>query len=89
MGQRTGRPRKDRDSGSLWISYLGNISQVAQTIKNLPAKCETWVRSLGQEDPLEKRMASIRVWRIRQTEDPDEPQSMGCKESDTTERLTH
>ena len=34
------------------------ISLVAQLVKNLPAMQETWVRSLGQEDPLEKGMAS-------------------------------
>ena len=40
---------------------------VAQMVKNLPAMQETWVRSLGQEDPLEKGMAihsSILAWRI-------------------------
>jgi len=40
---------------------------VAQAVNNLPAKQETWVRSLGQEDPLEKEMAthsSILAWRI-------------------------
>ena len=40
---------------------------VAQTLKNLPAMCETWVQYLGQEDPLEKGMAthsSILAWRI-------------------------
>ena len=42
-------------------------SQVAQLVKNLPAMQETWVRSLGCEDPLEKRKAthsSILAWRI-------------------------
>ena len=42
-------------------------SLVAQMVKNLPAMQEIWVRSLGQEDPLEKGMAthsSILVWRI-------------------------
>ena len=34
------------------------IFPVAQTVKNLPAMQETWVRSLGQEDPLEKEMAT-------------------------------
>ena len=34
-------------------------SLVAQTVKNLPAMLEPWVRSLGQEDPLEKGMASV------------------------------
>ena len=47
---------------------------------------ETWVRSLGEEDPLEKEMAphsSILAWRIPWTEEPG-----GVAESDTTERLT-
>ena len=42
-------------------------------IKNLPAKPETWVPSLGQEDPLEKEMAShssTLAWRIPWTEEP-------------------
>ena len=42
-------------------------SLVAQMVKNLPAKRETWVQSLGWEDPLEKGMAthsSILTWRI-------------------------
>ena len=46
---------------------------------------------LGQEDPLEKRMAthsSILAWRIPQTEESGGQQSMGHKESDTTEQLT-
>ena len=43
------------------------IFPVAQTVKNLPAVQETWVQSLGWEDPLEKGMAihsSILAWRI-------------------------
>ena len=46
---------------------LLTASLVIQTVKNLPAMQETWVRSLGQEDPLEKGMAthsSILAWRI-------------------------
>jgi len=46
---------------------------VAQAEKNLPAVWETWVQSLGQEDPLEKGMAtcsSILAWRIPWTEEP-------------------
>ena len=57
-------------------------------VKNLPAMQETQVRSLGQEDPLEKGMAthfSILAWRISWTEEPGGLQSMGHKESDTTE----
>ena len=48
-------------------------SLVAQMIKNLPAIQETWVQSLGQEDPQEKEMAihsNILAWRIPWTEDP-------------------
>ena len=51
---------------------------------------ETWVRSLGREDPLEKEMAthsSILAWRIPWTEELDGLQSTGHKELDTTERL--
>ena len=45
---------------------------------------ETWVQSLGQEDPLEEEMASSLVWRIPWTEEPGGLQSMGHKESDAT-----
>ena len=57
-------------------------------VKNLPAMWETTVQFLGQEDPLEKRMAthsSILAWRIPLTEKPSRLQSMGHKESDVTE----
>ena len=53
---------------------------IAQSVKNLPTMKETWVRSLGQEDPLEKEMAthsSILTWRIPWTEEPDRLQSIG------------
>ena len=55
---------------------------MAQTVKNLPAMQETWVPSLGLEDPLEKGMAthsSILVWRIPGTEEPGRVQSMGSE----------
>ena len=58
-------------------------SLVPQMVKNPPAKWETWVQSLGWEDPLEKEMAthsSILAWRI-----PWTVQSWGGKESDATE----
>ena len=48
---------------------------------------ETWVQSLGQEDPLEKEMAthsSILAWRIPWTEEPRGIQFMGLQESDPT-----
>ena len=63
---------------------------MTQTVKNLPVMQETRVLSLGQEDPLEKRMAihsSIPVWRIPWTEEPGGLQFMGRKESDMTKRL--
>ena len=60
-------------------------SLVAQTVKNLPAMQETQVWSLGQEDPLEKEMAtysSILAWEIPWTEEPGRGCSpWGCKES--------
>ena len=57
-------------------------------VKNPPAMLETWVQSLGWDDPLEKGMAthsSILSWRIPWTEEPGGLQSMGHKESDMTE----
>ena len=51
-------------------------------VKNLPAMQETQVQSLGQEDPLEKGMAthsSILAWRTPWTEEPDGLQSMGSQ----------
>jgi len=57
------------------------LSLVAQMVKNSPAMWETWVPSLGQEDPLEEGMAahsSILAWRIPQTEEPG-LQSMGSQ----------
>ena len=60
---------------------------MAQMIKNLPVVQETWVRSLGREDPLEKEMAtrsSILGWRIPWTEEPGGLQSMGLQELGTT-----
>ena len=55
---------------------------VAQMVKNLPTMQETTVQSLGQEDPLEKGMAthfSILAWRMPRTEEPGELQSMGSQ----------
>ena len=72
--------------GNYWTSL------VAQTVKNMPAMQETRVQSLGQEDPLEKGMAthsSILAWRIPWTREPGRLQSMELQKSDTTEQLTH
>ena len=55
-------------------------SLVAQTLKRLPTMRETWVRSLGREDPLEKEMAthsSTLAWKIPWTKEPGRLQSMG------------
>ena len=60
-------------------------------VKNLPAMRESHVGPLGQEDPLEKGMAthsSIFAWRIPWTEEPGGLQSMGSQELDTAEGLT-
>ena len=73
------------------IKYLG-ASLGSQSVKNPPAMQETWVHSLGQEDPLEEEMAihtSILAWEIPWTEGPDGLLSMGSQESDTTYQLNH
>ena len=65
----------------MWASLM------AQLVKNLPTMQETWVQILGQEDPLEKEMAthsSILIWRIPWAEEPSRLQSMGSQESDMT-----
>ena len=57
-------------------------SVVAEMIKNPPATGETWIRSLGWEDPLEDSIAthsSILAWRIQWTEEPGGLQSMGSQ----------
>ena len=63
------------------ISKCEQVSLVAQMVKHLPAMQETWVRSLGQEDPLEKEMAthSSLAWRIPWTEERGGVQSMGSQ----------
>ena len=55
---------------------------LAQTVKRLPAMWQTWVQSLGWEDPLEKEMAthsSTLAWKIPWTEEPGGLQSMGSQ----------
>ena len=55
---------------------------LVQRLKHLPAMRETWVRSLGQEDPLEEGMAthsSTLAWRTPWTEEPRGPQSTGSQ----------
>ena len=64
---------------------------MAQTVKCLSTMRETWVRSLGREDPLEKEMAihsSTIAWKIPWIEEPGRlHRPWGRKELDTTERL--
>ena len=70
--------RKDR----LPIPILSGFPWVAQRVKHLPAMQKTRVSSLGQEDPLEKEMAthsSSLAWKIPRMEEPDRLQSMGSQ----------
>ena len=62
--------------------FTKETSLVAQTVQRLSTMRETWVRSLGWEDPLEKEMAthsSILAWRIPWTGEPDGLQSTGSQ----------
>ena len=68
--------------GSIRVNLAFQDSLVAQRLKHLPAMWGTWVRSLGQEDPLEKEMAthsSIAAWRIPWMEEPGRLQSTGLQ----------
>ena len=67
-------------------------SLVAQRLKCLPPMQETWVRSLGQEDPLEKEMvthSSILAWRIPRIEKPGRLQSTGLQSQTRLSDFTH
>ena len=82
QGQEIKKRQKDCDMGDTHVKIFAKTQQwaspVTQMIKNLPA-VQTWVQSLGWEDPLEKRMAthfSILAWRISWTENPGGLQSM-------------
>ena len=69
----------------IYIYYIW-ASLVAQGLKRLPAMRETWVRSLGWEDPLEKEIAThstILAWRIPWTEEP------GGLQSTRSQRVVH
>ena len=64
----------------LFLFYWASL--VAKLAKNLPAMQETWVQSLSQGDPLEKKLAthsSTVSWRIPWTEEPGRLQSMGLQ----------
>ena len=58
---------KSAETNYCWPKILYRASLVAQTVKYLPTMQEAWVQSLGQEDPLEKEMAthsSTLAWKI-------------------------
>ena len=64
------------------IDEISGASLVAQMVKNLPAMKETWIRSLGQEDALEKGLgthSSILAWKIPWTGEPGWLQSIGSQ----------
>ena len=73
--------------GSSWpffptILICERVKGGGSVVENLPAKQETQVQSLGQEDPLEKEMAthsSILAWKIPRTEEPGGLKSMGSQ----------
>ena len=68
-------------SGSFALAKF-HMEFMAQLVKNLPAVQETWVQTLGWEDPLGKEMAThsrILAWRIPWTEEPGRLQSMGLQ----------
>ena len=63
-----------------WKHSTASLGSTSKTVKSLPARQVTWVQSLGQEDPLERDMAthsSILAWRIPWTEEPGRLQSTG------------
>ena len=70
----------DQRTVLLFLSIPGLL--VTQTVKRLPAVRETWIQSLGWEDPLEKEMAthsSTLAWKSPRTEEPGRLQSMGSQ----------
>ena len=71
---------KSNHSISTWLSATLWTSLVAQRVKCLPTMWETWIRSLGWEDPLEKEMAthsSTLAWKIPRTGEPGGLPSLG------------
>ena len=76
-GESIAQPRRPRETENK--VFLNRVSLVAQLVKNLPTVQETQVRSLGQEDPLEKEMAahsSTLAWKIPWMEEPVRLQSI-------------
>ena len=76
------RSRRSAGEGRGYPLQYSWASLVVQLVKNPPAKQETWVRSLGWEDPLDKGIAihsSILAWIIPWTEEPGGLQSLGSQ----------
>ena len=76
------RIRQSNQHTSVCLLYICMASLVAQRVKRLPAMLETRVQSLGQEDPLQKEMAthsSILAWKIPWTEEPGGLQTTGSQ----------
>ena len=80
-GDQKKKKKKMEPSSKLKVFTMSIVlTLMAQTVENLPAMQETWVQSLGWEDPLEKQMAthsSYSCWRIPWTEEPGGLQSTG------------
>ena len=79
--------KKSQSIHLLRTNGITRASLIAQLVNNLPAMQETWVQSLGWEDPLEKETAAhfgILAWRIPWTEEPGRLQSVGSQEWGTT-----
>ena len=83
-------PTLEKDSQREVTMTLGRSQVIGfpggSVVKNLPAKQETWIQSLGREDHLEKEMAthsSILAWEIPWTEDTSRLQSMGSQKNQT------
>ena len=74
------------------VYYINGASLLAQTVKNPRAKQETWLRSLGWQDPLEEEMAthsSVLAWNIPLTEEPGGLQSVGLQRVGHDRTRTH
>ena len=79
---------KEKETKTVMIYHILSLywqiwaSLIVQSVNNLPAVQETWVQSLGWEDPLEKEMAthsSIIAWKISWTEEPGGLHSLGAE----------
>ena len=91
QGSERGQSGPGLGKGRTQKSINCQVQLVAQLVKNPPAMWETWVQSLGQEDPLEEGMgthSSILAWKIPQTEEPGRLRSMGLQPATTRQLST-